>query len=379
MTGRIVALDVRPAESLAPGPGVQDIVRPRIYGRIADEGCSKDVAFLVLHPAVNFMHHYLIEPLQKLGRAAMGLNTRYVNNDSQLLMEHVIQDVGAGVKFLRNEGYKRVVLIGNSGGGSVDAYFQAQAENLTVTTTPDGRPFDLRRDDLPPADAVVLASAHTSRAWQLRDNLDPSVVDERDPITADPALDMFNPDNGPPYDRDWLERYHAAQLARYNRINDWVAARLRVLDSMSEHGRAVDEAFLIHRTYARPATLDSRIDPNDRAPKATIWGGVMATNYAPNVLGRHTGLRSFMSQWSRWSRADGPARLAETSVPVLNVTFSADEGLYPRESAEYSRAAAGRVTEYLLKGAAHFPYKQPNGDKLIAELAGVVADWTSSG
>ncbi len=378
MPGRIVALDLRPAEVLAPGPGMQDIVRPRIYGRIADEGCGKDVAFLVLHPAVNFMHHYLIEPLQGLGRATLGLNTRYVNNDSQLLMEHVIQDVGAGVKFLRDQGYRKVVLIGNSGGGSVDAYYQSQAEKLTVATTPDGRAFDLRAEDLPPADAIVLASAHTSRAWQLRDNLDPSVIDEHDALAADPALDMFNPENGPPFAKDWLARFRTAQLARYDRINDRVLARLRQLDAMGEDARAVDEAFVIHRTYARPATLDATIDPNDRPVRATIWGGAMATNYAPNVLGRHTGLRSFLSQWSRLSRADGPVRLAETSVPVLNVTFSADEGLYPSEAAQYSDAVAGRATEYLLKGATHFPYKQPNGDKLIAELASVVADWAAS-
>lgn len=90
MVGRIVELAVRPSERLTPGPGMQDQIAPRILGRIADEGCKKDVAVLVLHPAVNFMHHYLIEPLQQRGIAAMGLNTRFVGNDSQLLMEQVI-------------------------------------------------------------------------------------------------------------------------------------------------------------------------------------------------------------------------------------------------------------------------------------------------
>ena len=273
MVGRIVELAVRPSERLTPGPGMQDQIAPRILGRIADEGCKKDVAVLVLHPAVNFMHHYLIEPLQQRGIAAMGLNTRFVGNDSQLLTEQAIQDLGAGVKYLREQGHKRVVLFGNSGGGSVASLYQAQAEHLTIATTPDGVPFDLRREDVPPVDAIVLASAHTSRAHQLRDCLDASVIDEADPWGADPELDMFNPVNGPPYQPEFLKRYRAAQLQRYERINEWVLRRLRQLAAMGQAGRAVDCAFVIHRTYARPETLDNAIDPNDRPATGTIWAG----------------------------------------------------------------------------------------------------------
>ncbi len=203
---------MRPAEQGIAGPraGVQDLVRPRIYGRLAEDGCAKDVAYLVLHPAVNFMHHYLIEPMEARGRAMLGLNTRFVNNDSTLLAERVIQDIGAGVKFLRERGYKRVIYVGNSGGGSVGALYQAQAERLTIDTTPDGAPIDLIPDDLPPVDAIVLASSHIGRARHFGMSLDPSVIDEGDLFSTDPELDMFNPDNGPPYDKDWLATYAAA-------------------------------------------------------------------------------------------------------------------------------------------------------------------------
>ena len=78
MVGRIVAIDVRPPELgvRVPMAGMQDIVAPKIFARIADEGCSKDIAFMITHPAVNFTQNYLIEPLQQRGCAAMGLNTR---------------------------------------------------------------------------------------------------------------------------------------------------------------------------------------------------------------------------------------------------------------------------------------------------------------
>jgi len=378
MSEHIISIDVRPAElgDSSPRAGVQDIVRPRIYGRLDEDGCGTEIAYLVLHPAVNFMHHYLIEPMQSRGRAILGLNTRYVNNDSTLLVERVIQDIGAGVKFLRERGYRRVVYIGNSGGGSVGTLYQSQAENLTIAATPDGLLIDIAAQDLPPVDAIVLASCHIGRGRHFGMSLDPSIIDERDLGGTDPALDMFNPDNGPPYDKDWLAAYAAAQAARHQRITERVLGRLREINAMPEDAGIVDEAFLVHRTYARPQTLDMTIDPNDRPVASSIWGSAKATNYSASILGRFTTLRSYLSQWSLLGCAsDGPARLAETSVPVFNIRYSADEGTYPSLTQEYSDAATGRCEDYVLSGARHFPYKQDNGPALIGELADVICDW----
>ena len=369
MPDRIVVLSPRAEEPARGG------LQPRIFARLADENCGKDVAFLLAHPAANFAQHYLLEPLQARGRAALGLNTRYVNNDSQLLMERVIQDIGAGVTFLREQGFARVVLLGNSGGGAIDALYQSQAERLTITATPDGCPIDLRQHDFPPADAIVLASVHTSRAHQLRDGIDPALLQEGDPLGVDPSLDLFNPANGPPFASDFLARWRAARAARYRRLNDWVTARLRYLEALRGPGGMPDEAFVIHRSYARPETLDAALDPNDRPIGVTIWGDPVATNCGPTGLARYTSLRSFLSPWGAASRADGPARLAETSVPVLNVVFSADEGIFPSETQLYSDAAAGRCTNYVLKGARHFVARQPDGARLVAELADTICAW----
>jgi hypothetical protein len=40
------------------------------------------------------MGHYLLEPLGRRGIAILGLNTRYVNNDSVLVMERVSPSSG---------------------------------------------------------------------------------------------------------------------------------------------------------------------------------------------------------------------------------------------------------------------------------------------
>ena len=373
MADRIVALEVRPSQIGVPVQGVQD--KLRIYGRVLDEGCSKDVAYIVVHPNVNYMHHYLTSPLHQRGRAVLGLNTRYIGSDTMLLMERVIQDIGVGVKYLRDQGFKRVVFIANSGGGAIGCLYQAQAERLTITHTPDGRPVDLVPDDFPPLDAIVLSCVHLGRAQIMRDSLDPSVLDETDLASSDPELDMYNPDNGPPYDRGWLRRYREAQAARHDRINAWVQGRLREIDRLPADLEIRDQPFIVHRTCARPAMLDPTIDPNDRPPGASIWGTARSSNYAPTILGRVCTLRSYLSQWSPLSIADGPARLAETTVPVLNIEFSADEGTYPSDVRKYSEAAEGRSDYYLLKGARHYPFLQDDAESLIGELADVIVEW----
>lgn len=371
---RIFSLDVRKANIAAVGQNVAERLRPSVLAHIYNEGRSKDLVFLFSHPAVNFLRHYLLEPLYKRGVAAMSVTTRHTDNDSTLLMERVIQDVGTAVQYLRREGYRKIVLVGNSGGGPLMSLYQSQAENLTIKTTPDGRPFDIIPEDLPPADAVALLSAHSGRHLYFRSCLDPSVIDENDPLAIDPELDMYTPRNGPPYSQAFLERFAAGQRARHHRLTEWAVSRLREFEATK--AQADDQAFVIHRTYAKPATLDHTIDPNDRAPgDTTIYGKAEAVNYSAGTYGRFNTLRSFLSQWSELSIADGPARLAETTVPCLNVEYSADEGCLPAETHRYSEVLGDRCENRILRGAIHFPFLQPNAEEIIGQAADMLIDW----
>lgn len=371
MTPELISIDVSAGAQAESQSGLA-MLRPRIWGALAAQPGSR-VAAVVIHPTSNFMGHYLLAPLAQRGIAVLGLNTRYLGSDVALLLERAIQDLGAGIRWLRARGFERVLLIGNSGGGALVSLYQAQAERLTIKDTPAGDPIGLEPADLPPADAISLNAAHLGRMHLMNVWLDPAVIDETDALGSDPALDMFNPDNGPPYSAGFLKTYRAAQLARNARIEVWARARLRQIRTRGDG--ASDMAFVIHRTLADPRCLDPAIDPNDRVPGTTVWGPPKLQNQAANSMGRFTTLTAYLSQWSPSSRGDGPANLARTSVPVLLLEHTADSSVFPSDNERWAAAAKGRVQRHQLKGGNHYLAGQPH---LVVEAADRIAAFAAS-
>lgn len=371
MTRELVAIDVRPGAFGESQSGLAAL-RPRIWGAFYPVPRAR-VAAIVIHPTSNFLGHYLLEPLAARGVAMLGLNTRYLGSDVALLLEQAIQDLGAGVKWLRQQGFERVILIGNSGGGALVSFYQAQAERLTIHDTPAGDPIALVPEDLPPCDAIVLTAAHLGRMRLMNHWLDPAVIDETDALGKDPALDMFDPANGPPYSASFLAAYRAAQLARNAHIEAWTRARLRQVRTIA--GGSGDMAFIIHRTLADPRCLDPSIDPNDRTPGTTVWGPPFMQNHAANSMGRFTSLTSYLSQWSPSSRGDGPTNLALTSVPVLLLEHTADASVFPSDNALWAQAADGRVQRHRLERGNHYLSGQPT---LVAEAADRIAAFVAA-
>src|SRR4051812_4982385 len=189
---------------------------------------GEDTVVCLMHPRADFAHHYAVPGLVERGFAVFCENSRWLNNDATLVHEVVLLDVAAGVRAMR-ERYDRVVLCGNSGGGSLYTFYLHQAlapDGARLTDTAAGDPFDLNRFDLPAADAMVYLAAHVGEGHYLLAAIDPSVTDERDPVSCDPALDLYDPANGfvePPgetrYSEEFLTRYRDAQRARITRID----------------------------------------------------------------------------------------------------------------------------------------------------------------
>jgi hypothetical protein len=180
---------------------------------------------IMAHPRVDFSMHYSIPFWVEAGFAAFGFNTRYLNNDGAMLHENLLLDLAAGIRLLREEeGFERIVMLGNSGGGSLFSYYHAQAvtpKDERIASPPGGGPPDLNQHDLPAADGFIMLAAHPGQGMVLMNCLDAAVADESDPNATDWALDMYDERNGfrvPPaesrYAPEFIERYRAGQRAR---------------------------------------------------------------------------------------------------------------------------------------------------------------------
>lgn len=351
------------------------------------EGARPKVGVIIMHPVVDFHQHYATRPLAEAGMAVLGLNSRYTRFEHAVLMERVLLDLAAGVKLLRERGCERVALIGNSGGGPLVAFYQSQAEKPDITAAPDGMPLDLAKAGLLPADALIELNAHRGRHHFLTMHLDPSVTDESDMFSRDASLDMYDSRNGPPYDRDWLQRYRDAQLKRNERITSWAIAKIAELEErrMKLHvgqgeveGQQIgidrlDMPFVVHRTMADPRTVDLSIEPNEREV-GTVWGPPLPLNWSTTALARISTLRSWLSQYS-WSKsnADGPGCMRRASVPLLVLIGTAERGCYQSDAQAYLEAAPTRDKElHLIKGGTHFMRGQP---QKIGETTQKISSW----
>jgi pimeloyl-ACP methyl ester carboxylesterase len=319
--------------------------------------------------------HYLPLPgaLAAAGVHVLTAVSRYPNNDNALIMEKVAIDLGKWVEHCRTKlGYSRVVLGGWSGGGSLALFYQAEATGARVKATPAGDPPDLSLAVLSPADAVLLLAAHVSRAHTLTEWLDPSIIEEGDPTRREAAWNLYDAAcPQPPYSADFLAEFRARQIARSDRITAWAEENLD--DLRGREGQHAERAFIVHGTMADPRWLDPAIDANDRVPGRCYLGDPRLINDSPGGLARFSTLRSWLSQWSLKSNADGIACGPRIAVPVLIIGNSADDACTPSHTERlYACVAQTDRSLHIVKGASHYYAGQP--DKL-AEACGVVTAW----
>jgi hypothetical protein len=171
------------------------------------KGKKPRVALVATHYNVDFMEHYLAPYMAQRGYGFLGWNTRFRGAEDQFLLEHALIDIGVGMKWLREKaGVETVVILGNSGGGSLMAAYQGEAQSLALAGTMKG-PVKEALEGLPKADLYIFLNAHLGRPEVLTAWMDGSVTDETDPTKTDESLNPFNPDNGPPFSQEFITRY----------------------------------------------------------------------------------------------------------------------------------------------------------------------------
>jgi dienelactone hydrolase len=337
-------------------------------------------AVLAMHPIGSPGYLPMFSNLARGGHHVVACATRYPNGDAALQMENVLLDLAACVRDARERlGYERIVLVGWSGGGSVMATYQAEAERRTITQTAAGEPTPLADAALPPADGLLLIATHRSRHHLLTDLLDASIADELDPDKRERDLDLYDPanPNQPPYAADFLDTYRAAQRARNERITTWALERLAELRAT---GREQEErCFLVHGTMADPRWLDAAVDPNDRRPGWSYLGDPRVANNSAAALGRYTTTRSWLSQWSlTHAQVDAVDAGPRITVPALLMTASADDACPPSHAdAIFGALGSSDKERGEVVGANHY-FSGPGGRQHLAEAGAMIDSWMAA-
>lgn len=323
-----------------------------VYHRLA--GKHPRVAFIASHYEVDFSEHYLADLLAARGYGFLGWNTRYRGAGSYFSLPDALADIGVGVRWLWEVGgAEQVVILGNSGGASLMAAYQAAAETE-------------RRGDL-----FVSLQAHRGRPDVLTSWLDPSVTDEFDPVSVDPSLDMFDPHNGPPFAADFTESYRAAQIERNHRITAWCH---RELDRLRVAG-ASDRNFAVSRTWADLRFTDISIDPSERPP-GCYAGDPRRANYSAFGLAAHTTCRAWLGMWSlAESSCRAEPHLADVNVPSLVLQSTGDQGCFPSD-AEAIHSALGATDKTISYLAGDHYLTQPADAR--AGVADLISGWVAA-
>lgn len=338
--------------------------------RFLPKGRPSKTLAVFMHPSSTLQLLPMPQALARAGVHVLCAGSRFAKNDTPLIMEKVLLDLGAYIRRAKEVwGYERVVLCGWSGGGSLALFYQSQAEKRSITETPAGDPVELK--GLIPADAMIFQAAHLSRARMLSEWLDPSVIDEANPDERNLELDIYDPrcPNQPPYSKDFVETFRSAQLGRMRRRTGWVKEVLRKLK-----GDEMERGFVTYRTMCDVRFMDPALDPNDRKPRWCYLGKPETANTGPVGIGRFSTLRAWLSQWSiDDSNADGPKCARSISVPLLAIENSADDAV-PQPHARIIHDAAGSRDKafHVIQGATHYYQGQP---ELLEQAVELCVGW----
>jgi hypothetical protein len=362
---------------------------------------KSDTVFCIMHPREFMASHYLVPALSAAGFAVWTQTSRAVGQDLRLEHELALLDVAAGTAFLKAQGFKRIILIGNSGGASLFAFYNQQsllAPQARLERTPGGRPVGLAQAEMPYADAFILVSPHPGQGQILSRCIDPAVANESDPLATIDALDFLNSANGfrpgpegAQYEDAFIARHREGQWARVARLDDTakamiaerMAARKRVKNGGGDTDRrtaAYSGIMTIWRTDADLRCWDLAIDPSDRK-LGSVWGkDAYAANYGVPGFGRLCTPEAWLSTWSGiTSKANLFETAAAIAQPCLQIEYSGDNTVFPGDGdAVFERIAAGDKTRQRFRGDHHGRSLEAGERPGRDDAAAAIVEWTRS-
>lgn len=366
---------------------------------------SPDTVVCIMHPREFMACHYLIPEIVEAGYAAWTQAPRSVGNDMRLEHEFALYDVAASMRFLREAGFKRIVLLGNSGGSGLYALYAQQsglAPGARIERTPGGRPTKLASLDMPTVDGMVFVAPHPGQGALLQTCIDPSVTNEHDALSVDPTLDPFDPANGfvpkqpgaapsTRYDADFVTRYRAAQTARVARLDaiarDLIATRQGARERLKRSADQPDARLrrmaahtplmTVWRTDADLRCFDLTLDASDRH-FGSLWGSdPFTSNYGSVGFGRVCSPEAWLSTWSGLSSNALLSKTAPAIVqPTLLIEYTGDQACFPSVIADiYASLGTAQKSHRRVRGD-HHGRALAEGEEAGRYLAGrLLQDW----
>ena len=365
---------------------------------------------VVMHPRGDFQHHYVIPRLVEAGIAVLAATTRNPNNDTTTVHEEIVLDVASSVAELKRRGVQNIVLIGNSGGGALNGFYQSQAvagKGGRIATTPGGRPTRLNQVEMIPADAMIYIAAHKGEGLIMNAIIDPSVIDETDPHRTDASLDMYDEANGfrtpaaldgadahwSEYDDAFVKRFRAAQRARVARL-DAIARGLIADNARAEQlhadpdfqalpparrrdilrREAFEPVMTIYRTMANLHYVDRHLDPSPRDYGSIFSPRPDLMNWKFLGFGRYATPHAWLSTWSGLaSHANQMLDLPKIVAPTLFINAGKDQEIFPNTDAApmFAAVAAPDKTFVEFPDAQHY-FNPPFGQTAAPDVEKVM-------
>jgi hypothetical protein len=369
-------------------------------GSLYQPAAPTDTVVCVMHPREFMACHYLIPDIVGAGYAAWSQAPRSVGNDLRLEHEFALHDVATGMAHLKAGGFKRIVLLGNSGGAGLYAFYAQQAVLPgagRIQKTPGGKPTQLAELDMAVPDGMVFIGPHPGQGALLMNCIDPSVVEEGDALSVDATLDPLSPANGyagpkaTHYATEFVTRYRAAQHARVERLDTIakalverrLAARRRVKaegDAASpEDKRLAGHTPIINvwRTDGDLRCFDLSLDPSDRK-FGSLWGNdPFASNYGAVGFARQCTPESWLSTWSGLSSNATLAKTASAiTQPVLVVEYTGDQACFPADVQQIFASLASTSKHHLrVRGDHHGRALSKDEEPGRLEAGRLLAGW----
>jgi pimeloyl-ACP methyl ester carboxylesterase len=225
--------------------------------------------------------------------------------------------------------------------------------------------------------------------------IDPSVLDEADPLAIEPALDFLDPANGyapapqgARYAPAFIERYRAAQRERVARLDakakDQIETRLSARTRAKNGGSRSDRiqgshssAMTIWRTDADLRCWDLTIDRSDR-PVGSIWSDdPYATNFGVVGFARFCTPEAWLSTWSGISsRANMFETARSLQQPLLLLEYTGDQVVFPADVERIWQAApAADRTRHRFRGDHHGQPLAADETPGRAQAGQAIRDW----